>query len=91
MANLKTPKQFIEFLKEKGVYRQFKEAVKNNNCCGDETDLDKFLADAYDNEAMADLINDGFLWEDTDPQEQGFHFWNALDTEWHNRYYEDYK
>ena len=87
MVNLKTPDQFIKFLKEKKVYRQFKEAVKNNNS-GDETDIDLFLKNCDKNETMVGAFSEGFLWADT---EEGFSFWNELDTEWHTKYYEDYK
>ncbi len=90
MANLKSPKQFIEFLKEKGVYRQFRDNVKNNTT-GDETDFNKLLETAMKNESMPEIFSDGFLWAETDRQCEGHDFWNALDMEWTNKYYEDYK
>lgn len=86
MSNLKTPNQFINFLKKNKVFRQFKDALAENQT-GAETDLGRFLADCYDNEEMTEVFS-GFLWADTDPQEQGFAFWDSVDKEW-TRYYYD--
>lgn len=84
MANPKTPKQFIEFLKEKKIYRQFKENLKNNNV-GAETDLDTFVDVCEAKGVLQQGINEAFLWSETDLQEEGFQFWNDLDTEWQKK------
>ncbi len=90
MQNLKTPKQFIEFLKEKKVLRQFKDAVEEHRP-GGAPDLETFLKYCEEDENIHGAVSEGFLWADTDPQEQGFDFWSNIDAEWHKRYYKDYK
>lgn len=85
MSNLKTPEDFITFLKEKKVYRQFKYAVKNNGC-GEETDLDSLLKQCTEDGTTDEVFSKGFIWADTDPQEQGFSFWSEINAEWKNIY-----
>jgi len=81
-AQLKSAEEFIEWLKEKKIYRQFKEALSKSPDV-EETDIDIFLRSRVKLGLMAEPFQ-GFLWADT---EEGFQFWNNYDTEWQSFYY----
>ncbi len=71
MTRYKTPEEFIEFLKKKKAYRQFKDRI--DPFFGN---LDTVLKK---NMAWTGLTSDCFLWSDT---EEGFQFWSDIDEQW---------
>lgn len=85
MENKAQKEKLIRFLKEKEIYRKFKDNIESNT--NRIITIDEFLDELIENNTMGDAIGEGFLWADTDRQTQGFQFWNAVDSEWQSQYY----
>lgn len=84
MSNLKTPEEFIAFLKEKKVYRQFKENVEKEG-----KNLDALLEELEAAGTMVSAIAEGFLWNDTEQRDEGFQFWSKVADKWNYFYYHE--
>ena len=82
----KTSADLIEFLKKKKVYRQFKDNVEEN-LSGIGGNFNDFMKKLDEEDNVNNGINDGFMWGETDRQEQGFSFWDSIDAEWQREYY----
>lgn len=77
-SNIKEEKEkFLQFLRENSIYRKFKQEIEK--CHDFESYINECLRETGPNDFFQ-----GFAWVDT---EDGFEFWNSLDTEWQNIYY----
>ncbi|MCP4374001.1 MAG: hypothetical protein GY797_38740 [Deltaproteobacteria bacterium] len=79
---LKSIEEFIEFLKKRKIYRQFKDALAKSPD-DEERDFDIYMRSRVKLGLMSEPFQ-GFLWADT---EEGFQFWNSHDSDWQNFYY----
>lgn len=75
-----------EFLKDNGVFEKFCENLKNIGSIEGIKDFDEFnkYQKEMRNESDGGLF--AFTWADT-PEDEGFYFWNEIDTRWQKYYY----
>jgi len=74
-----------QFLIDNNVFDRFCTNLKNNPE-GVIQDFDEFVEDQKIMRNQSDGITFGFEWEET-PEDEGFYFWNKIDTLWQKYYY----
>jgi len=74
-----------EFLQKNGVFEKFCENLKRNPN-PHISDFDEFIKDQKIDGNKSDGGLFAFVWAET-PKDEGFHFWNEIDSRWQKYYY----